>query len=54
MTPEEFKKAMQKIDDRGDKEYGHMEADELMCDLLEELGYGEGVDIFRQMSKWYA
>jgi hypothetical protein len=25
-----------------------------MCDLLESLGYAEGVEIFRRAEKWYA
>ena len=55
MTPEEFKTKMQSIPDYPtDKEAAHSEADDLMCDLLEELGYGEGVAVFRAMEKFYA
>lgn len=36
------------------EEEAHMMADELMCDILFELGYGEGVDIFKKIPKWYA
>lgn len=36
------------------EEEAHIMADELMCDILFELGYGEGVDIFKKMPKWYA
>ena len=59
MTPEEFKNEMQKISNqRGEKfcdeEITHSKADDLMCDLLRELGYGEGVDVFEDMPKWYA
>ncbi len=35
-------------------EYGHKEADRLMCRVLEQLGYGEAVEIFRKVEKWYA
>lgn len=29
-------------------------ADKLMCDVLTQLGYGEGVEIFKNAPKWYA
>lgn len=38
----------------GDIEYSHGAADDLMEQVLTELGYGEGVQIFEQMGKWYA
>ena len=37
-----------------DVEKSHKKADQLMCDLLETLGYGRGVKIFNKMGKWYA
>ena len=37
-----------------DEEIAHSIADGIMCDLLRELGYGKGVDIFEDMPKWYA
>ena len=56
MSAEEFKKAMEEIavnaDD--DEEMAHMRADELLCDVLKQLGYSEGVKIFEDMNKWYA
>jgi len=33
---------------------GHKRADELMLEILESLGYGEGCGIFRSADKWYA
>jgi hypothetical protein len=58
MTPEEFAAAMQKIathQERGyDEEPRHADADGLMMQVLSELGYGEGVEIFSEMPKWYA
>ena len=56
ITPEEFAKRMQEIGDRysGDEETSHSMMDDLMCNLLIELGYGEGIDIFDHTSKWYA
>ena len=35
-------------------EQNHAYADELMCTLLEDLGFGDGVEIFRSANKWYA
>ena len=54
MTPEEFKEKMILLNDDRDIEYSHIKADELMCDILRELGYSEGVEIFENMHKWYA
>lgn len=49
-----FANEMRRIDRNNDTEMAHILADELMCKLLRELGYGEGVDIFEKMDKWYS
>lgn len=49
---EEMREALQRYGD--DEEIVHNIGDGLMCDLLRELGYGKGVDIFEDMPKWYA
>ena len=60
LTPEEFKKQMDRIfpmyghDTGSDLEATHLQADKLMCALLTELGYGEGIEIFKNADKWYA
>lgn len=56
MTPEEFAAAMRKIKDdcRGDPELTHSKADDLLLDVLEALGYGEGVKVFNDLDIWYA
>lgn len=55
ITPEEFKIKMQEIAGfNGDIEGSHGFADELLCETLERLGYSEGIDIFKDMHKWYA
>lgn len=56
MTPEEFAAEMEGIYERfdDDPEFGHWHMDNCMCDLLRELGYGDGIDIFNKQSKWYA
>lgn len=54
MTPEEFKEKMEKICADEDIRMRHVCADGLMCKLLEELGYKEGLKPYRDMLKWYA
>jgi len=49
-----FANEMRRIDRDNFPETAHILADELMCKLLRELGYSEGVDIFEKMEKWYA
>ena len=53
MTPEEFAKAMKKASDY-DEEDAHMQMDGIMADLLRQLGYREGIDIFENTNKWYS
>lgn len=63
MTPEEFAKAMKKASDNlndptgrpyYDEEDAHSKMDGIMADLLRQLGYGEGIDIFENTNKWYS
>ena len=56
MTPEEFYEAMKEIDGnyRYDEEMAHIKADDLMNQVLSDLGYDKGIAVFTQMSKWYA
>jgi hypothetical protein len=56
MSPEEFAKAMNKMFDNQskDKENAHRSADALMLKILTDLGYGEGVEAFKKMPKWYS
>lgn len=49
-----FANKMLRIARNNNTEMAHIQADELMCELLRELGYGEGVNIFENMNKWYA
>ena len=53
---EEFAKNMAEIQTycKDDEERCHAAMDELMCDVLRQLGFGEGVDIFENTPKWYA
>lgn len=54
MSPEEFKKKMKEYSKSPFISDAHMDADALMMNVLESLGYGEGVEIFDSMEKWYA
>jgi len=54
MSPEQFAEKMRKIADGDDREARHIEADNLMCKVLDNLGFGKGVEIFQDMSRWYA
>ena len=37
-----------------DSEAAHAEADDVICDLLRELGYGDVVDEYEKVDKWYS
>lgn len=54
MTPEEFKTAMEEHAKSGDTECMHADMDKLMCKVLTDLGYGDGVEVFKKEPKWYA
>lgn len=61
MTPLEFEEEMRKIRSRyidncgwDDEEICHEKMDELLCEMLRQLGYGGGVAIFDGTNKWYA
>lgn len=54
MTPEQFDENMRKLLAHYDAEEAHREADNLMCELLRSLGYGEGVQAFLESTRWYA
>ena len=54
MTSKEFAEKMEEIFKNGDGELSHIEADELMAEVLSSLGYEEGVKIFFSHEKWYA
>jgi hypothetical protein len=36
-----------------DPSRAHQVADKLMCRILRKLGYGDGVEVFEKMGKWY-
>lgn len=56
LTPEEFKHVMTLIADDydGDPETAHELMDAMMVELLSDLGYKDGIDIFHKAMKWYS
>lgn len=56
MTPTDFAVQMRRLatSEEDGLEETHMKADKLMCTILREWGYSEGVDVFEEMDKWYA
>lgn len=56
MTPEKFKEEMAMVERvyNDDPETMHEKMDYLMANTLRKLGYGDGVDIFDRVTKWYA
>ena len=38
----------------GDTESAHAEADDVLCDLLKELGYTKVIEEYKKVPKWYA
>jgi hypothetical protein len=55
MTPEQFAEEMQHLSDAygDDKESVHQYMDDLMAEMLIELGYEKGVEVFQRQDKWY-
>lgn len=51
----EFYEKMMEIKEKckGDPELCHIRMDELMCELLIDLGYESGVDVFNSIERWY-
>ena len=54
ITPKEFKKQMEEINKIDYTEERHVYADNLMCDVLKQHGYFEGVEVFHKMELWYS
>jgi len=53
LTPDKFLQKMMDCDN-GESEQDHEDADDLMCELLCSLGYGEGIEVFERMNKYYS
>lgn len=45
---------LKKLGNSGDPEVAHVRADNLLCDILEQIGEDEIVKVFHDIKKWYA
>jgi hypothetical protein len=54
MTREEAIQRLTDLNVGGDLEAEHYEADKVLCELLTSLGYGDVVQVWEQIDKWYA
>jgi hypothetical protein len=51
---DEMVKRLQAEVENDDTEQAHVNADKILCELLEKLGYKEVVDKYNEVSKWCA
>lgn len=52
-----IKEAVEKMKEcvnNGDTEVAHLDADNILCDVLTQLGYKELVDLYEKVKNWYA
>ena len=54
MDIEKYKLRMKECIDNGDIEIGHIIADDLLCEILNELNHGDIVELYRKVKKWHA
>jgi hypothetical protein len=54
MTPEQFLEFVKGFQGGGDPEIAHSEIDEVMEQILTDLGYGEGIEALQDVTRWYA
>lgn len=54
MTREHAIAELKKLQELGDTEAAHSDADEVLCKLLSALGYQDVVDEWEKVDKWYA
>lgn len=54
MTDEEAEEQILALNECNDLEQAHVDADHILCKLLEDLGYPKTVVAFRNLDKWYA
>lgn len=54
MTKEKAIERLRELQADGDQENGHIEADDILCELLVSLGYEDVVKEYHKIGKWYA
>lgn len=45
---------MEALIENDDTEVAHLKADDILCELLRDLGYNTLVDAYDEVAKWYA
>ena len=50
----EKKERLIELQKEWDVEAAHSDADDILCDILKELGYNDIVEEFIKVEKWYA
>lgn len=53
MEKELIKKSLIDLQSNDDTELAHIQADDILCSFLEELGYSDVVEEYKKISKWY-
>ena len=48
-----FREILETLSKNEDEEIRHKIADALLCEVLKQNGYGEGIEIFESMGKYY-
>lgn len=51
---EEYINKLKKLQKDGDIEYAHSAADNVLCEILEKLGYRDITMQYYKIDKWYA
>lgn len=51
---DEMVKRLQEEVNNDDTECAHINADDILCELLEKLGYTDVVEKYNEVSKWFA
>jgi hypothetical protein len=54
ITREDALALLKEARNNDDTEHAHSVADDVLCDLLETLGYKDVVAAFHEVNKWYA
>lgn len=51
---DEMVSRLQEEANNDDTECAHINADDILCELLEKLGYKDVVEKYNEVSKWYS
>ena len=54
MDREEAIEKLKQAQESGDIEIAHVDADDILCELLIGLGYSDVVNEYNEVEKWYA